>query len=180
MSYSIGKHQMRFGGEIRQAQVDSFYNTGARGAFYFNGTAGPWAADYANADGSPKCSGYFATSPAVQQACQNGSFDYNVLTLADFMGGNVYQSTIVRGDQERQVFLNSFTVFAQDAWQASRRLNLNYGLRYDYEGPLHTNYADVSVLTRKKAAWSSRAVASLRSIQNLDQCEPSRWLGLST
>ena len=63
LSYSIGKHQMRFGGEIRQAQVDSFYNTGARGAFYFNGTAGPWAADYTNADGSPKCSGYFASSP---------------------------------------------------------------------------------------------------------------------
>ena len=73
-----------------------------------------------------------------------------MLTLADFMSGNVYQSTIVRGNQERQVFLNSFTLFAQDAWQASRRLNLNYGLRYDYEGPLHTNYADVSVFDPKK------------------------------
>jgi Carboxypeptidase regulatory-like domain/TonB dependent receptor len=150
LSYSIGKHQMRFGGEIRQAQVDSFYNTGARGAFYFNGTAGPWSADYANADGSPNCAGYFASSAAIQQACQNGSFDYNVLTLADFMAGDVYQSTIVRGNQERQVFLNSFTLFAQDAWQTTRRLNLNYGLRYDYEGPLHTNYADVSVFDPSK------------------------------
>ena len=86
----------------------------------------------------------------MQQACQNGSFDYNVLTLADFMAGDVYQSTIVRGNEERQVFLNSFTLFAQDAWQTTRKLNLNYGLRYDYEGPLHTNYADVSVFDPSK------------------------------
>ena len=30
------------------------------------------------------------------------------------------------------------------------KLNLNYGLRYDYEGPLHTNYAYVSVFDPKK------------------------------
>src|SRR5258708_35927030 len=42
LSYTTGKHQLRFGGEIRQARIDSFYTTGGRGAFYFTGQQGPW------------------------------------------------------------------------------------------------------------------------------------------
>jgi hypothetical protein len=137
LSYTTGKHQMRFGGEIRQARIDSFYTTGGRGAFYFNGTQGPWYSDYIN------CTGFFAT----QSTCAPngaGAFDYNILTLADFMAGDVYQSTIMRGNQERYVTMNSFDLFAQDGWQVSRNLNLNFGLRYEYEGPIHDGKQDIS------------------------------------
>ena len=33
--------------------------------------------------------------------------------------------------------MNSFSLFAQDAWQVSKKLNFNYGLRYEYSGPPH-------------------------------------------
>ncbi|MDQ2841262.1 MAG: TonB-dependent receptor [Acidobacteriota bacterium] len=127
LSYLVGRHQMRFGGEVRQARVDSFYNTGARGAFFFNGGQGPW-------------------SGLLNQA----GYDTNIAALADFLAGSVYQSTIVRGDQERKVRMNSFALFAQDSWQITPRLNVNYGMRYDYEGPIHSGNNDLSVFNPAK------------------------------
>jgi hypothetical protein len=121
LSYTTGKHQMRFGGEIRQARIDSFYTTGGRGAFYFTGAQGPWSA-----------------------LLNDPTFDTNIAALADFMAGFVYQSTIMRGNQERKVTMNSFNLFAQDAWQMTRNLNLNFGLRYEYEGPVHDGQKDLS------------------------------------
>jgi len=121
LSYTTGKHQLRFGGEIRQARIDSFYTTGGRGAFYFTGTQGPWSG--------------LLNDPTV---------DSNIVALADFMAGFVHQSTIMRGNQERKVLMNSFDLFAQDAWQISRNLNLNFGLRYEYEGPVHDGQKDLS------------------------------------
>ena len=43
LSMIKGAHQLRFGGEVRQARIDSFYTTGGRGAFFFNGAQGPGA-----------------------------------------------------------------------------------------------------------------------------------------
>ena len=126
-SFVRGKHQYRFGGEVRQARIDSFYNTGARGAFFFNGAQGPWSS-LLNVPG----------------------YDTNIASLADFLAGYVYQSTIVRGNQERKVTMNSFDLFAQDTWQISQKLTLNYGLRYDYEGPIHDGKDDLSVFDPAK------------------------------
>jgi hypothetical protein len=127
LSYTSGKHQMRFGGEIRQARIDSFYTTGGRGAFYFTGTQGPWSG--------------LLNDPTV---------DSNTVALADFMAGFVHQSTIMRGNQERKVLMNSFDLFAQDAWQITRNLNLNFGLRYEYEGPIHDGQKDLSTFDPRK------------------------------
>ena len=127
LSYTSGKHQMRFGGEIRQARIDSFYTTGGRGAFYFTGTQGPWSG--------------LLNDPTV---------DSNIVALADFMAGFVHQSTIMRGNQERKVLMNSFDLFAQDTWQITRNLNLNFGLRYEYEGPIHDGQKDLSTFDPSK------------------------------
>jgi len=40
LSYSVGRHQLRFGGEFRRSKVDEFYHTGQRGTFNFNGGRG--------------------------------------------------------------------------------------------------------------------------------------------
>ena len=71
--------------------------------------------------------------------------DTNILSLADFLAGDVATSTLQSGDAERQVFINTFDLFAQDAWKLSSRLTLNYGVRYDYEGPLYDEAQDLSV-----------------------------------
>ncbi len=117
LSYVKGKHQFRFGAEVRQGRVDEFYHRRSLGSFIFDGTQGPWT----------------SASPTPLEA------------LADFLAGDVSTSSIAVGDPERFVRVNSFDFFAQDNWQVSRSLNVNLGLRYDYMGPLYSPNKDLAV-----------------------------------
>ena len=76
--------------------------------------------------------------------------DQNTLILADFLGGYIASGNISRGDQAREVFVNTFSGFAQDEWRVRRDLSLNYGVRYDYEGALHNGNKDLSVLSTRR------------------------------
>jgi hypothetical protein len=149
LSMTRGKHQLRFGGEFRQARIDSMYTTGGRGSFFFNGSEGPWSG-----------------------LLNNPNFDSNIASLADFMAGYVYQSTIMEGNQERLVKMNSFNLFAQDSWQATRKLNINLGLRYEYEGPLHDGNSDLSVFN---PALGGLAVVG----QQVSNLYPKYWKAVS-
>jgi hypothetical protein len=118
-SYVMGNHQLRFGGEVRRAQVNEFYHRRGTGKFVFDGSQGPWAND--------------------------ATVDSNTKALADFLAGDVSNSSIQVGNPERTVTVNAFNFFFQDGWQATKKLNLNFGLRYEYFGPLHTDSKDLGV-----------------------------------
>jgi Carboxypeptidase regulatory-like domain/TonB dependent receptor len=120
LSYVTGAHQLRFGGEFRQGRVDEFYFRSSTGTFHFDGTQGPWAA-------------FCGSNPTVT-GC-----DSNTTALADFLAGDVSTSSIAVGDAERLVLVNGYDLFGQDNWQVTSKLNLNFGLRYEYFGPLHAN-----------------------------------------
>ncbi len=117
LSYVTGGHNFRFGGEFRQGRVDEFYYRRSTGSFVFDGTQGPWAGTCASGDA----------------VCGN------TLALADYLAGNVSSSSIAVGNAERNVIATGFDFFAQDDWQVTSKLNLNFGLRYEYFGPLHSN-----------------------------------------
>ena len=123
LSWTVGKHQMRFGLEYRRAYIDLYYNWGARGAFNFGSgpsPLGPWAGDTS------------VTDP-------------NVLTLADFLAGYAYTSNITLGTQERFIYTHTGSGFAEDSWQVTPKLNVNLGLRYDYQQPFYTNDPNLSI-----------------------------------
>ncbi len=136
VSYTVGKHEFRFGGEYRNARIFDFYQTGARGSFTFDGSQGPW-----NVGGGSTACNSLATKNVGTADPQT---DGNVYLLADFLAGCVSNSSIVEGNQKRQVFENTFALFAQDAWQLSPKLNLNYGLRYDYSQAVHDSLKDLT------------------------------------
>jgi hypothetical protein len=129
VSYVRGKHQFRFGGEMRQGHVDEFYFRHSLGNFTFDGTQGPWAGSCASTD----------------TACNNA------LALADFLAGDVATANLSVGDAERKVVVNGVDFFGQDQWQITRKLNLNLGLRYEYFGPLHNDTKDLAVFTPSQA-----------------------------
>jgi hypothetical protein len=123
LSWTVGKHQFRFGAEYRREYIDLYYNWGGRGDFNF-GTGpspqGPWAND---------------TSVT----------DSNILNLADFLAGYTYTSGITLGTQERFIYTHTGSVFAEDSWQLTPKLNVNLGVRYDYQQPYFTNSPNLSV-----------------------------------
>ena len=125
LSYTVGKHQYRFGGEYRRAQLEEFYHRHGLGNIKFDGSVGLWRGD---------------------------SADSKVKALADFLAGdfNPNTSTIALGNPTRLVYVKTFDLFFQDAWQFSRKLTFNYGVRWDYEGPLGDSKKDLSVFIPSK------------------------------
>src|SRR5882724_8675940 len=144
VSYTFGKHQVRFGGEYRRVQVDEFYHEGALGELVFDGKQGPWAND---------------TTPPT---------DSNILPLADFLGGyldTTSSSTIITlGNTERLIHIKTFSLFAQDAWKWSPKLTFNYGVRWDYEGPPGDGKNDLAVFIPSKGGLVTQGSGGIDSI----------------
>ncbi|HLW86337.1 MAG TPA: TonB-dependent receptor [Candidatus Sulfotelmatobacter sp.] len=137
VSYNVGKHQFRFGGEFRQGHVDEFYYRGSLGTFSFTG-------DYQ----VPNSLGVLVPGNAWAGTCAAGDL---TCALADFLAGDVSSSGITVGDAERKVVVNGVDFFAQDSMQLTRRLNVNWGLRWDYFGPLHNGSKDIALFVPGKA-----------------------------
>jgi hypothetical protein len=144
LAWTKGAHEFKFGGEFRQAQVDDFYQTGERGTIYFDGSQGPWVST------TTACA---ALSGNGMAPLANAPSDPNILFLADFLAGCFDPSTSenVVGDPKRQVFVNTWSLTGGDAWQVSKRLSIDYGVRYDYEGPVHSQDPNLSVFDPTKA-----------------------------
>ena len=129
LSWVKGRHEFKFGGEFRKIQLDEFYHRHAQGTFSFTGTEGGW-----DLSKSPLTAGITDTSTITR-----------IQSLSDFLAGDVHQATITVGDPERLVYVNTFSFFGQDSYQITPKFNVNYGVRWDYEGPLHDSKKDLSV-----------------------------------
>src|SRR5207253_275029 len=73
------------------------------------------------------------------------AFGTNAFALADYLAGDVSNSSIAVGNPERNVYVNAFNFYFQDAWQWTKKLSINYGMRYEYFGPLHNGDKDLAV-----------------------------------
>ncbi len=142
LTWVKGAHQIRLGGEFRHVYLNLAYFSGERGKFTFSGTQGPWATDPTESDLTA---------------------DPNALILADFLGGYLYKGSITRGDEQRDIYVNTFSTFVQDAWQAAKNLTVNYGIRYDYEGALHNGDKNLSIFDPAKGGivFQGAGIASI-------------------
>ena len=111
-----GRHTIKFGGEFRRAAIDSFNDNLERGQFSFG-----------------------AEDPTTLAACQGtplpGCDDTGTLTLVGYYFGDTFPSADT-GNTQRTTYNNGLSFFAQDDFRASSRLTLNFGLRWEYFGPL--------------------------------------------
>src|SRR6185437_8424961 len=138
--------------EFRQAQLDEFYKRHSVGSFTF--------------DGTHIASTINASCPAQNSSCYTP--DGFIAPLADFLSGRFSAASIAIGNPERQVFVNTFFLNAGDAWQLTPRLNINYGIRYDYAGPLHNSNRDMSIFRPALTATNGLAFQGAQ-IPNLYQ-----------
>jgi hypothetical protein len=115
-----GNHTFKFGGEVRRIIVDSFNESLSRGQIEFgSSTFGP--------TGSGVC-------PASLTATECS--DPAVTTLANFYLGSPYSVSANAGNTQRTTYNNGLSFFAQDDFRATSTLTLNYGLRWEYFGPI--------------------------------------------
>jgi Carboxypeptidase regulatory-like domain/TonB dependent receptor len=118
-----GKHQFRLGGEFRRNYMNLLYQRNVRGSFNYDGTA------------------YTALHPTNNYATEA---DGTTRALADYLAGYATSGTIVYGTLQRDLWLNQWSIFGQDQYQVSPTLTLNYGLRWDYSGPVYSTNGTLS------------------------------------
>jgi len=113
VSYTAGKHALKFGGEVHRN--------------YFSGGA------FGNARGSVTFLGGVALAPTA--LTPNGSTQ-----LEDFFAGDPFKASVLTGDPRRQIHNWSYAGFVQDDWRASRTLTLNLGLRYEFNSVIQESH----------------------------------------
>jgi hypothetical protein len=136
-TYIVGKHQFRFGGEFRRNYMNLLYQRNVRGNFTFNGQASATLLPATSPTGG-------ATSYATDASQDASASDLSVRTLADFLAGYASSGTQVLGQLQRDVFVNQWDIFAQDQYQVTPDLTLNYGVRWDYSGPVYSTNGTLS------------------------------------
>ncbi len=139
LHWTIGRHSLKIGGEFRHANVNQLYFSSSRGTFTFDGTRGPWGAN--NATDKKNC----ANLP-VPQVTSTGACNTNILALADFLNGQPTNSSgakLLQGNAQRVWTLNSEDGWVQDNFQATKKLDINYGIRYTVPGSIQAAKNDV-------------------------------------
>lgn len=112
----IGKHSLKFGGEVRREIFNQLAVFGSTGGYYFFG-------------GGPNDPGFSVSTPSgpVPDVIPN-----YLLGLADqFVQGSPTVQYLRR---------NSFYLYAQDSWSLRPNLTLNYGLRWELAEPFHDRF----------------------------------------
>jgi hypothetical protein len=134
-TFVYGKHQFRFGGEFRRNYMNLLYQRNIRGSFTFNGQASGVLLP---------ATGTGPTSYANDASQESSSSDVSVRTLADFLAGYSSSGSIARGTLQRDLYVNQWDIFAQDQYQVSNTLTLNYGVRWDFSGPVYSTNGTLS------------------------------------
>ena len=119
MTWVKGNHTYKFGGEL---MIEGFPDKGVNRA---NGNFGISAAETGNPD---------EQRVGLSSVTGTTGFGY-----ASFLLGQVDNLNINPATQSKLGY-HSFGLYAQDSWKVTRKLTLDYGLRYDFESYLKEQY----------------------------------------
>lgn len=115
LTWSVGRHTFKFGGEAGMYRIDRQQTGGSAGAYTFSN---------------------FTTS----QPNAGAAFSTQGHAFASFLLGEVYQARLVI-PVETSLRFQRYALFAQDEWRVTPKLTFSYGLRWDYQ-PVRTEAND--------------------------------------
>jgi hypothetical protein len=109
VSWVLGEHSLKFGGEIRHVIYDQIGGVVTRGRFAFDGR--------------------YTQNPLLPAAQRGGA------AFADYLLGHFNRAEGQVGAPIANFRSNYFALYLQDSWKARSNLTINYGLRWEYDQP---------------------------------------------
>jgi hypothetical protein len=113
VAWRHGKHNYRFGLDIRRVHADSIGGNNPLGTYSFTG--------------------YSTAAPADQVAGSSGTASGSA--FADFLLGLPQSTALQAGLYKTYLRENAYDGYVQDDWRVLPNVTLNYGLRYEYFAP---------------------------------------------
>ena len=117
-----GKHNVKFGGDVRRVHYDLIGDTNSTGNYIFTG--------------------FFTEQPGATSSGIAGTGS----SLADLLLGLPQQTAIQAPYQKAYLRENTYDAFGQDDWRVLPNLTLLYGLRYEYFSPYSEKYDRLATL----------------------------------
>jgi hypothetical protein len=130
LSWIKGKHTFRFGFEYNRQNFNQVGNQFSRGQFVFQPNA-------------------------TQSATRTGGYAF-----AEFLLGDLYQSTIAVAIANAKFQRNAEAAFIDDTWKLTPKLTLSLGLRWELTPPFTNTLGDYFTVGQPKIVFASNAPQS--------------------
>ncbi len=131
-----GTHTFKWGVEIRLNRDSTIFGTAPNGAYSFGGGTAYYATNDPGAPSIISASGTHNINPgdplpdSLTGLLTATPYSYNISAPAEFtpIGGKFDEAGVRR---------EAYNFYVQDAWKATPRLTISYGLRYEVNGRIH-------------------------------------------
>ncbi len=147
ISWTKGKHNMRFGGQFTYIQLNYVYGAYNQAVQFLGGSFQQGINDLVNA--GDVMNGGVPTSP-VNQFSARVDPQGAVPCVSDPLTGNLTLTSACTvtpplgpANAARSYRYKDWAIYAQDSWRFTPRLTLNYGLRYEHYGVQHNNHPNL-------------------------------------
>ena len=153
LAWTKGAHNLKFGGEFTYIQLNVLYDAYAQAVEELSDTADLQGGlnalvnnlpDGPNPNGSPLLSFTSRVAPNTLPCVAQPQY-WNTGSADDLIPTSECDVTppLEPGAAGRSYRYNDWALYAMDSFKATRRLTLNYGLRYEHYGVQHDNHQDL-------------------------------------
>jgi Carboxypeptidase regulatory-like domain len=130
--------------------------------------------------------GFYWDSNGNQQSSGNplnGTYDFETYggtstgnVWADFLLGRAASYQQASAIPVDNLFFHQYSIYGQDSWKISKRLTINYGLRFDHIGQWYDNYGGIAVFNLAAYEANPKAVNAGLEWNKIDSNIPtSGW-----